>query len=142
MPRSALTSNRMNEQEALRDVERAAARQQLPGRDVDMGYLKNTLLQLYQKGANPFPASARISTNATWTWSSLKPCCRSFTRRVHTPFVHCYTTPGGHYEAAWLQLARGQRFRDERCHLCTLGAVCAGTVGLLTRSTAQGLTLR
>ena len=43
----------MFEQEALRDVERAAARQHLPGRDVDMEYLKNTLLQLYQKGAHP-----------------------------------------------------------------------------------------
>lgn len=40
-------------QEALREVERAAARRELPSRDVDMQYLKNTLLQLYQKGGRP-----------------------------------------------------------------------------------------
>jgi hypothetical protein len=39
------------EQEALREQERAVARQALPAREVDMEYLKNTLLQLYQKGA-------------------------------------------------------------------------------------------
>jgi len=41
----------LESQEALREVERAAQRRQLPGREVDMQYLKNTILQLYTKGA-------------------------------------------------------------------------------------------
>lgn len=40
-------------QEALREVERSAARTKLAERPVDMTYLKNTLLQLYTKGARP-----------------------------------------------------------------------------------------
>ena len=60
-------------QEALRDVERAAARQQLPGRDVDMEYLKNTLLQLYQKGAHPLPASPHAPSWPSFT--RLHGCC-------------------------------------------------------------------
>lgn len=51
----------MSEQDALRELERAAERQTLPAREVDMEYLKNTLLQLYHKGERALLSILSIS---------------------------------------------------------------------------------